>query len=131
MSWNGNTADLDAIKAKWLTICGACDTGIGECTHPADDYRPVMLALVELLERIRDDVVVMLDGKGGWYGVPGSGREAAAAKFTLPLDLAPETGPPCGAVHPPTTYGCVRRRNHIDPWHVASNGRYLTARWSR
>jgi hypothetical protein len=47
--------DLDAISSKWLQICGACDAGTGECTHPAEDYRPVMLELVREIERLRDD----------------------------------------------------------------------------
>lgn len=45
--------DLDAISEKWLQICGACDAGIGECNHPADDHRPVMLELVREIERLR------------------------------------------------------------------------------
>ena len=44
--------DLEAIKEKWLKLCGACDVGIGECNHPAEDYRPVMLALVRELEKL-------------------------------------------------------------------------------
>lgn len=47
------TIDLEAIKAKWLNICGACDAGVGECNHPAEDYRPVMLELVREIERLR------------------------------------------------------------------------------
>jgi hypothetical protein len=45
--------DLDAISSKWLQICGSCDAGIGECTHPAEDYRPVMLELVREVEALR------------------------------------------------------------------------------
>ena len=45
--------DLDAISEKWLQICGSCDAGIGECTHPEGDYRPVMLELVREVERLR------------------------------------------------------------------------------
>ena len=48
------TVDLDAIKAKWLGQCGACDAGIGMCTHPEEDYRPVMLDLVREVERLRE-----------------------------------------------------------------------------
>ena len=47
--------DLKAIKEKWINQCGACDVGIGECNHPAEDYRPVMLALVRELEGQRRD----------------------------------------------------------------------------
>ena len=123
--------DLDAISAKWLQICGSCDAGIGECTHPEGDYRPVMLELVRALEHIRDDCVVMLDGKGGWYGVPHSGRQAAEAKFAMPPDYVPQQWPYCEAEHPLTDYVCSRRPNHSDPWHVASNGKVLLARWAR
>ncbi len=45
--------DPDAITAKWLQVCGSCDVGIGECTHPEGDYRPVMLELVREVERLR------------------------------------------------------------------------------
>lgn len=45
--------DLEAIKEKWLKLCGACDVGVGECNHPGEDYRPVMLALVRELESQR------------------------------------------------------------------------------
>jgi hypothetical protein len=45
--------DLEAIDKKWLGICGACDAGIGMCTHPTEDYRPVMLELVREVERLR------------------------------------------------------------------------------
>lgn len=44
--------DLDAITSEWLTPCGACDAGIGLCTHPDKDYRPVMLALAQEIERL-------------------------------------------------------------------------------
>lgn len=46
--------DLDAIDVEWLRQCGPCDLGIpAMCTHPAGDYRPVMLALVNELRRLR------------------------------------------------------------------------------
>ena len=45
--------DLQAIKDKWLNVCGACDAGIGDCTHPNSDYRPVILDLVSEVERLR------------------------------------------------------------------------------
>lgn len=48
--------DLEAIKAKWLKICGACDAGVGECSHPVEDYRPVVLELVREVERLRAEV---------------------------------------------------------------------------
>jgi len=47
--------DLDAVKSKWLGMCGSCDVGIGECNHPAEDYRPVMLELVREVERLQFD----------------------------------------------------------------------------
>ena len=48
--------DLEEIWAKWLRVCGACDAGIGECNHPAEDYRPVMMDLVLDVERLRRQV---------------------------------------------------------------------------
>ena len=45
--------NLDEIRDKWLALCGGCDAGIGACTHPDADYRPVMLRLVEEIERLR------------------------------------------------------------------------------
>jgi hypothetical protein len=47
--------DLDAISEKWLNQCGPCDYGMPEygCTHPSDDYRPVILDLVREVERLR------------------------------------------------------------------------------
>lgn len=48
--------DLDAVAAKWLQQCGYCDAGIGECAHPEDDYRPVMLSLVREIERLRREL---------------------------------------------------------------------------
>lgn len=50
------TVDLEAIKEKWLGICGACDAGMGECSHPDGDYRPVMLELVREVERLRGEL---------------------------------------------------------------------------
>jgi len=51
--WNLVTAERDDIKAitkKWLQVCVPCDAGVsGTCTHPAEDYRPVIAALVEEL----------------------------------------------------------------------------------
>lgn len=47
--------DLEAIQEKWLKQCGPCDLGMPEygCTHPTEDYRPVMMSLVEEIERLR------------------------------------------------------------------------------
>ena len=48
--------DVEAIAEKWLKECGACDFGLSEygCHCPADeDYRPVMLSLVQEVERLR------------------------------------------------------------------------------
>jgi len=42
--------DTDAIAEKWLKVCGACDVGMYGCTHPEEDYRPVMLDLVRALK---------------------------------------------------------------------------------
>lgn len=46
--------DLTAVAEKWLQPCGACDGGLPMgCSHPDEDYRPVLLALVEEVERLR------------------------------------------------------------------------------
>lgn len=47
--------DLDAIKAKYLRLCGICDAGIGmACTCPSDDdYRNTLQALIAEVERLR------------------------------------------------------------------------------
>jgi hypothetical protein len=60
--------DLDAIEDKWLQQCGSCDAGLPlSCSHPSEDYRPVMLTLVTEIRRLRraagllpgpDDIVV-------------------------------------------------------------------------
>lgn len=49
--------DLEAIKRTWLNQCGPCDYGMPECgcTHPQEDYRPVILSLVREVERLRAD----------------------------------------------------------------------------
>ena len=48
-------ADLEAIKSEWLNQCGPCDYGMPEygCSHPAEDYRPVLMELVREVERLR------------------------------------------------------------------------------
>jgi hypothetical protein len=47
-------ADTDAIRETWLQVCGPCDAGLpGECSHPDEDYRPTMLALVTEVDRLR------------------------------------------------------------------------------
>jgi hypothetical protein len=46
--------DTDAIREKWLQLCGSCDAGLPmNCTHPDEDYRPVMATLVDEIERLR------------------------------------------------------------------------------
>lgn len=52
MTTTDTPLDLDAIQ-PWIAACGACDAGIGTCTHPAGDYRPVMLNLITEVERLR------------------------------------------------------------------------------
>jgi len=49
----GDPLDLDAIKEKWLRVCGTCDAGVGECSHPAEDYRTTMLDLVVEIEQMK------------------------------------------------------------------------------
>jgi hypothetical protein len=45
--------DLDEIRRKWLGQCGSCDAGLSMgCTCPEEDVRPVILALVDELERL-------------------------------------------------------------------------------
>lgn len=122
--------DLDAVRAKWLKQCGSCDLGYScECTHPGEDYRPVMAELVALLERIRDRALVMLDGNGGWYGVPFGGRDAASVKFAMPTDYFPHAGPYCDARHPLVGFVCSKPPRHSDRWHTASDGKILLAKW--
>lgn len=49
--------DLDAIASKWLRPCPSCDGGLpAECTHPDEDYRVVMSALVEEVSTLRTRV---------------------------------------------------------------------------
>ena len=47
--------DIDSIAEKWLNQCGPCDFGMPEygCTHPREDYRPVLMSLVEEVKRLR------------------------------------------------------------------------------
>lgn len=46
--------DLEAIKDTWLRVCGPCDAAVATtCTHPDEDYRPVIAALVAEVERLR------------------------------------------------------------------------------
>jgi hypothetical protein len=49
-----DNAWLEDVKTKWLRVCGQCDAGVigAPCTHPDEDYRPVMLKLVETVERL-------------------------------------------------------------------------------
>lgn len=76
--------DLEEIKTKWLNQCGACDAGLPEygCTHPDEDYRPVMLRLVEEIERLRGGMRVQ-------YGIGEKGRIGAASSRVEAAELAP------------------------------------------
>ena len=47
-----HSIDLEEVEREWLSVCGACDAGIGDCSHPARDYRPTMLSLVREIERL-------------------------------------------------------------------------------
>lgn len=70
----GTMLELDAIVDKWLQMCPVCDAGLpGTCTHPNEDYRPMLAELVATLYRHRDMVLQprTLDpleqrGEGGW-----------------------------------------------------------------
>ncbi|BAL87361.1 hypothetical protein AMIS_21410 [Actinoplanes missouriensis 431] len=46
--------DLNAISAEFLTVCCSCDLGVpSACVCTERDYRPVMLELVQEIERLR------------------------------------------------------------------------------
>jgi hypothetical protein len=70
----GTELDLDAIILKWLQLCPSCDAGMaGGCTHPEEDYRPMVAELVAAVERYRHMTLQArtLDpleqrGEGGW-----------------------------------------------------------------
>jgi hypothetical protein len=50
----GGEVEFAAIEAKWLRMCGSCDAGLPMgCTHPDEDYRPVMASLVGAVEHSR------------------------------------------------------------------------------
>lgn len=53
-----SSRDTEEITAKWLQVCGACDVGMPEygCTHPAEDYRPVLLKLLRERDEARDEM---------------------------------------------------------------------------
>lgn len=57
--------DLDAIQAKWLRVCGPCDAGYPTtCSHPDEDYRPVIAELVAEVERLK--ALVGDENQPGW-----------------------------------------------------------------
>jgi hypothetical protein len=62
--------DLDAIKAKWLSLCGYCDAGMPTgCTCTGDDPRTTIAALVAEVERLKAN---QLPDGGEWrteYGI--------------------------------------------------------------
>nr|WP_221374363.1 hypothetical protein [Actinoplanes polyasparticus] len=47
------TDDLLKRADPFLNVCGSCDIGMGSCTCPTGDYRPVMLELYREVERLR------------------------------------------------------------------------------
>ena len=50
----GEPLDLQAISDKWLDECGPCDLGLPYgCTHPQEDYRPVIATLLNEVGRLR------------------------------------------------------------------------------
>jgi len=52
------TREILAMAEPWVQACGACDAGLtSNCTHPKGDYRNVILALMEELERLSVDLV--------------------------------------------------------------------------
>jgi hypothetical protein len=47
-------SDLDALAEKWLKVCPPCDAGLPDkCTHPDQDYRPVLKLLLEEVRGLR------------------------------------------------------------------------------
>lgn len=39
---------------KWLQMCPSCDAGLGApCTHPDEDYRPMIFKLLQERDRAR------------------------------------------------------------------------------
>lgn len=49
--------DLDGVIVKWLMPCGPCDASVPvECTHPGEDYRPVMAKLVDEVAALREQI---------------------------------------------------------------------------
>jgi hypothetical protein len=49
------TEDIVAHAQKWLQICASCDIGFpSACTCPEGDPRNVILALVQEIERLRN-----------------------------------------------------------------------------
>jgi hypothetical protein len=64
--------DLDAIADKWLQQCGPCDAGLPMgCSHPDEDYRPVLMDLVNTLAAVEAQLVaerIAIDAReGDWH----------------------------------------------------------------
>lgn len=52
-----NAEELAGVEEKWLQQCGPCDGGLPmSCTHPTEDYRPVISELVAAV-RERDNTI--------------------------------------------------------------------------
>lgn len=52
-----STVDTVAIAEKWLQQCGPCDGGLPMgCSHPSEDYRPTIAALVDEVEYLREQL---------------------------------------------------------------------------
>lgn len=52
-----NAEELAGIEEKWLQQCGPCDGGLPmSCTHPTEDYRPVISDLLAAV-RERDNTI--------------------------------------------------------------------------
>jgi hypothetical protein len=64
--------DLEVITEKWLRVCGQCDAGVigSPCTHPDEDYRPVIAGLIAEVARLRDREVSGDDARCGIEGCP-------------------------------------------------------------
>lgn len=90
--------NLDEIREKWLQQCAACDAGLPmACSHPCEDYRPVILELVREVERLRAPVPPGVEP-------PRLGRSAC------PYYSA-------SALNPPTHAALVEHVNRCPAWH--------------
>jgi hypothetical protein len=49
--------ELDLLALKWLQVCATCDAGLPYgCSHPDEDYRPVIADLIDEVRRVRAEI---------------------------------------------------------------------------